>query len=877
MNRYKKTLIEFITNENFQLEDKLAAKNLAVEPKNLVPSLKIISSVICGINFLEILLHFEIFLFDEIILFFINLFVCFFALAVFVSVTNKLTEKYIPLVHSLLFIFIASSALKIIIRPDLFLLNSLIISLIISLTALVLHWNLKHQIVTVIYFIAFYGIAIILVSNKLFEQQHIFEIFLFVVINGLFTILGNWINLQLRIKLTENTYRAELSEKKFKSIFENSIEGMFQSTLDGKFLTVNSSLVKILGYDSINDLMNVNIRNDIYMFPVEREKIINLLKMEGVITNYKCVLKRKDGTAVTVKLNDRVIYDDEGNIKYFEGNIEDISKEVIAEQKRIAAENELRKEKLISDKLAQKAIESNLAKSQFLANMSHEIRTPMNGVIGLLTLIENEAYRDKTELKNFISDAKHSAESLLEIINNILDLSKIESGKIELEEIPFELIDVIDEAVLLVFNKASDKNIEIIKNISDSTPNFLIGDPTRLRQVFVNLLSNAIKFTVSGQIEIKIKTEKILENEVTIYAAVIDTGIGIPDSQKEKLFKAFSQLDGSHTRKYGGSGLGLTITKEFVNMMGGEIFVESKEGQGSKFYFTVKLRIDKNPKLVLSNKPFSKKQGDKMIDINEEIKENLLLQRRKHKILLAEDNLINQKVALRILSEAGFDVSAVKNGAQAISEVEKNNYDLVLMDIQMPEVDGLTATKKIRELNPPQNNIPIIAVTAHALMGDREKCLSSGMDDYVSKPIVADKIISVIDKWLNINKIERTESFNLNKEPVTMFNFNHLNQMSGGDKEFEKDLIESYLEDVEQRINNLSELISVNDTSKIAAEAHTIKGASLSIGAEKVGNEALALETSAKQNENSIFARRLNDLSAAFESTKKILLEYIGS
>jgi len=352
----------------------------------------------------------------------------------------------------------------------------------------------------------------------------------------------------------------------------------------------------------------------------------------------------------------------------------------------------------------------------------------------------------------------------------------------------------------------------------------------------------------------------------------------------DSLFKPFSQVDGSYTRKYGGSGLGLVISKQIVNMMQGEIKVESHLGKGTKFYFTMKLKPQKETKPVTAAKELSKIYG--FPAEQEELHKDTVKQkafhidalkneRKKYKILLAEDNQINQKVALKILDEAGYNAKAVSNGREAIYAIKNNDYDAVLMDVQMPEMDGLTATKEIRKLDGEKGKIPIVAITAHALRGDKEKCLAAGMNDYLSKPIIPEQLIDTVDFWLNMKPDDAKIYTEEKKDHEAVFDFAHLEKMSMGDSSFKKELLASYLEDMKNRLYKLTNYIESRDVEHIINEAHTIKGASYSIGASQMGNEALAIELSGKNNDLARAYEKLSDLRKALTDTSELLMNLI--
>ncbi|OYZ22296.1 MAG: hypothetical protein B7Y39_07790 [Bdellovibrio sp. 28-41-41] len=382
---------------------------------------------------------------------------------------------------------------------------------------------------------------------------------------------------------------------------------------------------------------------------------------------------------------------------------------------------------------ARKAQEASKAKSDFLANMSHEIRTPLNGVIGMASVLAGTTL-DQNQMV-YVGTIRNSGQMLLTLVNDILDLSKAESGKLEIESTTFELNKIVLDVERSLIIAANKKGLIFSRAISNEVPQFLSGDPFRLAQVLVNLVNNAIKFTTDGNISVDVSLNSFDGDRAILNFEVSDTGIGISNTEIERLFTPFSQADSSTTRKYGGTGLGLSICKRLVNLMGGKIGVRSEVGKGSVFWFTIEMGVAKPVPVVTS-----------MNHTN--------IERTLH-ILLAEDNSVNQLIASSMFEQLGHSVMAVANGHEAVEALSNGKFDLVFMDCQMPEMDGYEATKAIRNLKLSElSNIPIIAMTANAMKGDREKCLAVGMDDYVSKPIELEELSLAINRNLVPQKKE---------------------------------------------------------------------------------------------------------------------------
>ncbi|MGA8224458.1 MAG: two-component regulator propeller domain-containing protein [Candidatus Acidiferrales bacterium] len=662
------------------------------------------------------------------------------------------------------------------------------------------------------------------------------------------------------------------AEEKYRSIFEESIVGIFQTTPEGQIISANPALVRMYGYESVGQMMadRSDISTQAYVDRGRREEFKREMEINGMVENFEYEVYGKDGTRIWFAENARIVRDAGSGAVSYVGTSENITERKQAQEKL--------EQEIAERKRAEEAAEAaNHAKSTFLANMSHEIRTPMNGIMGMTELVlETDLTQEQRENLNMV---KVSAESLLGVINDILDFSKIEAGKLNFESIAFSLRESLEETMKTLSFRAHQKGLELVDEVSVGVPDAVVGDPGRLRQVIVNLIGNAIKFTEKGEVVLRVENESQSEGEVWLHFSVSDTGVGIAAEKQGAIFGAFEQADDSTTRKFGGTGLGLAISWRLVEMMGGRVWVESELGKGSTFHFTARLGLQREAsptgslmdveklrnlrvlivddnatnRRVLTGmlnhwdmKPTQVSGGNEALRMIREAKatgggfrlilvdaqmpdldgfelaklirqdtelggttimmltsvgylgdaarcraagisayltkpirqaellmavrlalgekreaqddkqlvtRHTIREGRTHlRILLAEDNVVNQKLAVKLLEKRGHRVKLAQNGKEALAAMELEKFDIVLMDVQMPEMDGFEATAAIRAQEMRSGgHIPIVAMTAHSLKGDEERCLAAGMDGYLSKPIRMQELDSLLEKTAQEN------------------------------------------------------------------------------------------------------------------------------
>jgi PAS domain S-box-containing protein len=774
------------------------------------------------------------------------------------------------------------------------------------------------------------------------------------------------------------------SEERYRQLFARIPSGMYRSTTDGRVIDCNDAFARILGFESRAECVGRSVL-DHYVHRVDRDALIDRLRESQSLPDVEAELLRKDGTAVWVLESSSLHRGSNGAPDVLEGTIVDIT-----ERKR--AESALQRASEIAEA-------ANRAKSEFLANMSHEIRTPMNGIVGMTELA---LATDLTaEQRDYLETVRDSADSLLGIINDILDFSKIEARKLDIEVIDFEIGYTIDDTLRALAPRAHQKNLELAYHVGTDVPQSLGGDPARLRQVLVNLISNAIKFTDQGEVVLSVDRVKHDGREVVLHFSVRDTGIGIPADKQAQIFEAFTQADTSTTRKYGGTGLGLTISSQLVALMGGRIWVDSQPGKGSTFNVTLPFELRESAALAPSRKGLSDlkdmsvlivddnatnrrileeivvnwgmrptvvdsaavaltvmeraleqrnpfrmalidfqmpgmdgfglaeqirlrpelgptmimmlssvgQRGDAMrcrqlgvaAYLTKPVRQSVLLEamlaviegselpmeehylvtrhtvgeaRRGLHVLLAEDNAVNSRLVKAVLEKHGHTVRAVDNGKQAVAALEQERFDVVLMDVQMPEMDGLEATAAIRASETgTDRHLPIVALTAHAMKGDREACLAAGMDYYLPKPVHVKDLLSILDKVHVGDNSGGAPSREDSAGPA--FDLQDVLARVEGDRTLLAELIEIFRNESPRMVAEIKRCAESGDVKGLQRAAHALKGSAGNLGAGGARRAALALEMLAREGRMADAITGFRELEAEMDSLERDLEKHV--
>lgn len=630
------------------------------------------------------------------------------------------------------------------------------------------------------------------------------------------------------------TKEAELavakSETKYRTIVANSKDAIYGSAMEGELIEYNDSLIELLGYTR-EELNSLNVEN-FYHNIDDRKQIIDQIFEFGFVKEFELKLVKKNKELLDCSITSSLWENDNGEVIGFHGIVRDITELKKTEQ--------LLKDKEIAEKSAK-------MKEMFLANMSHEIRTPLNVVVGMANLLYDTSPSAKQ--LEYINGIVSSSENLLKIINDILDFSKIEAGKLEIDDREFFLKKLIEDLVTTHKYKANEKKLKLYISYDTEIPDKVIGDPVRLNQVLLNIVSNSIKYTDAGEVHLKVNLVSEDANSIRVEFIIQDTGIGISKENLALVFESFTQVSMDSKRKVGGTGLGLTIVKQLVDLMNGEIKVESEIDKGTQF--SIQFTFEKNT--LQDSNGFTKMESVQVSDIG------------NAKILLVEDHKLNQIVTTNILKKtwSRISIDIADNGRIAVEKLKENDYDLILMDLQMPEMDGYEATIYIRnEIEGPKSKIPIIAITAHALKQETKRCFDVGMNDFLTKPINVNTLLSKVNAIFSNNDlsigVDKPSEFvngekgasNKTGDEVQeqIINLDYLDTLAGGDEELKIQMINQIVTDLPDEIENLKTSGKSSDWSQVAAIAHKMKSTVAYLGTKHLGNEVVEIIMRAREN-----------------------------
>lgn len=630
--------------------------------------------------------------------------------------------------------------------------------------------------------------------------------------------------------------RLRESEERFRLVTQATNEVIWDSDVrTGEQRWVGATR-HMLGYEPA-ELGNTSAWWTQQIHPEDRHRVLSTLETlirsgdEKWSTEYR--MRNKQGKYRVVLDRGYVVRDEDGEPVRMLGSIMDITERRQAEEETKRAKEE--------------AEEASRAKSVFLANMSHEIRTPMNGIIGMAGLLLDTGLTP--EQRKYAEAVRNSGDVLLILLDDILHFSKLEAGEVRIENIAFDLQYVVRDVCTLFTERARDRGLELSSYIDSGVPTALTGDPFRLRQILTNIVGNGVKFTEEGYVALKVELVDENPQEVRIRFEVSDTGIGMTEAQASRLFQAYSQADASTTRKYGGTGLGLVISKQLIELMGGELEVESEPGVGSTFSFVLPVSRQQASSGGISRSPST------LLQVGSSATTSHGSRRAKASgsapILVAEDTFVNQMVAVELLKRRGFHAEVVENGAAAVESVSHSSYAAILMDLQMPDMDGYEATAEIRRIEGNDRHTPIIAMTAYALHGDREKALAAGMDDYIAKPIRPEELDRVLARWV-FGSLPAHEEVDQSMETSAQEPSSSLDQrvladlrmiQQEGGAEIVDRLIESFRDEVPPHLATLRRAAQAEDTQVFKRTAHILNGICRAVGASQMASVCGELES----------------------------------
>jgi PAS domain S-box-containing protein len=657
-------------------------------------------------------------------------------------------------------------------------------------------------------------------------------------------------------KLAEEALRS--SEELYHSLVETSQDLIWRCDIEGRFTYLNIAWEHVLGYE-MHEMLGRKFSDFQTYSDAKRDlTIFERLKRGESIEHFESTYIGRAGNEIHLVFNALFLCDEKGEITGASGTAFDITQ-------RKQMEVELREAKATAEA-------ANIAKSLFLSNMSHEIRTPLNAIIGFSTLVLNTALPPRQH--EYVGKIHSAGELLLHIINDILDYSKVEAGKLTLEQIPFRPAIIIDNVVSMVQQKIREKDLHLRVETSADIAGHLVGDPHRLVQIITNLLSNAIKFTAQGEVKLETALLKQENERQQLSFSISDTGVGLSGEEINKLFQPFTQADASTTRRFGGTGLGLSICKQLVELMGGEIRCESVPGEGSTFSFTAWFDVAQSGDLdpTVFSELLINRESMASFDFSE------------RRILLVEDNETNQQLAIELLKDTGATIEVAGNGAVAVEMITSGDsrYDLVLMDIQMPVMDGYEATRQIRS-NKRFSTLPIVAMTAHALPEEQQKMLQAGMDDHISKPIDVRIMLRKINFFLGGPTSDKTapdpHSTDTAAEPampdIQGFDVAAALERLDGNREMYRWLLRSFVENKADAATTIEAALREGDPALAERIAHTLKSSAATIGAVELATMAETLESIFSQGSQGDIEVALKGFSAEMERVVTELSELL--
>ncbi len=633
---------------------------------------------------------------------------------------------------------------------------------------------------------------------------------------------------------------------------------------DNPIVYVNAAFERLTGYRAV-DAIGRNPRflhrddSDQAALSELRRGVAEARPASVVLRNY-----RRDGRQTWVELDVSPVFDDDDVLVAFIGVQHDVTLHKFAEEALLHARTQ--------------ALAASRLKSEFLATMSHEIRTPMSAIIGMSDLLLDMGLdEEQTGAARMVRDA---AGSLMQILDDILDFSRIEAGELTLEARDFEPGRLLEEVVGLLGQQSRDKGLALSVHVDGLVSPVLTGDPLRLRQVLVNLVGNSLKFTDEGSVEVRVGQLASDAATETIRFEVADTGIGLDAADHARLFQPFTQADGSITRKHGGTGLGLSICRRLVDLMGGTIGAEGEPGGGAMFWFTVRLlRPETAPGPAVTPVATATPPRPVMPSVPPPAPET---DAGGAHVLLAEDNEVNQRVACLQLKKLGYSVDVVANGREAVEAVRRRRYGVVLMDCQMPVMDGLEATRTIRRAERPDGGrLPIIAITANAMVGDREACLAAGMDEYIAKPVDIGVLSETLERWMD----EQVEPMDVQNATGSAGSVEVLDAevlaslrelQADDDPDFVAELIDVFLEDSPARLRDIRAAAAEGDADRLVRAAHTLKSASANVGAARVSDVCARIEDRGKMGDLADAMAMVQAVEAEFERAAHALMHERG-